>query len=316
MYFLSTDERQLLLKALLPTAREQIVADELRGWSWHHEPMSSPYTSIRLGVAEVASGYCSTGRDLWLRHVTKIKVKPNEQMLEGKILHGVMAAVISKAKKLIWTKGLDKPGEIIAELREFDEIHMEHECSRYELSSSAIDSIKNKASIIWTYESSMIEARLRESLSRQPYAREDSIINSALPVVLEQRLDGGLLGLSKHLSVDAYQSAEPMVLELKFGQREQFHKVQVAGYALVAESLFEYPVNLGCIVYPAFTGAGLIVDKEFFLIDEELRQTFLERRDERMRMVVEELDPGLMEECPLVCPLYSRCHATPQNCVH
>ena len=168
----------------------------------------------------------------------------------------------------------------------------------------------DKAKTIWTYESAIIEARLREALSRQPHALEDSIITAAIPVIMEQRVDGSLVGLSKQLSIDAYQSAEPILLELKFGEKKQFHKVQVAGYALVAESLFEYPLNLGCVVYPSFSGGNLVVEKEFFLVDEELRQQFLEQRDDKMRMVFEEIEPPLMDNCPKDCPYYKNCWAT------
>ncbi len=307
MYFLSSDERQLLLKSLLPAAREQIVASELRGWTWHQEPMGPPYSSLKLAVYEVASKYCSTARDLWWRRVMQVKFEPNELMIEGGLLHKVMADVIALAKKLIWTIGIDHPAEIISKLREFDSVAFEREWNRNQVKPQ-FEEVLTKARLIWDYETSIIEARLREALSRQPYAKEDSIVSAAIPVVLEQRLDGSLLGLSKHLSVDAYQSAEPLILELKFGSPAEFHKLQVTGYALTAESLFEYPVNLGCIVYPSFGKDNITVEKDFFLIDEELRQTFLDQRDDRMRMIVEELDPGLMEECPVICPFYKRCY--------
>jgi CRISPR-associated protein Csa1 len=269
--------------------------------------MSPPYSSLKLAVYEVANKYCGTARDLWWRRVMQIKSDPNELMVEGKLLHGVMANVIALAKKLIWTLGIDHPAEIISKLREFDALAFEREWNKNTVKPE-FSEVLHRAQLIWDYETSMIEARLREALSRQPYAKEDSIINAAIPIVLEQRLDGSLLGLSKQLSIDAYQSAEPLILELKFAQPADFHKLQVTGYALVAESLFEFPVNLGCIVYASFKGDSLSVEKDFFLIDEELRQAFVEQRDERMRMVIEELDPGLMQECPELCPFFKRCH--------
>lgn len=305
MYFLSSEERQLLVKSLLPSARDQVVANELRGWSWSEPPMAAPY-SVRLGVSEVASRYCDTGRDIWWRRVQSVKVDANEQMLEGKLLHSVVAKIIWRAKRLIWTLGIDRPSEIITMLREFDEVWFAREVSKG-FKSGGSDSLSNKAKSIWIYESAIIEARLREALSRQPYAGEDSIVGAALPVVIEQRMDGSLLGLSKHLSVDAYQSAEPILLDLKFGEKKSFHKIQVTGYSLVAESLYEYPLNIGCLVYPSFVSGNLVVEKEFFLIDEELRQQFLEQRDEKMRMVFEEIDPGLMDACPKNCPYFSKC---------
>lgn len=307
MYFLSPEERQLLLKSLLPSGREQVVAPELRGWTWSEPPMAPPY-SAKLGVYEVVNRYCETGRDIWWRRVQGVRAEPNAAMVEGRVLHAIVSRIISMAKRLIWSIGIDRPVDVICTLRQFDEIWFERQVTR-NANSPAFDDLRRKAEAIWSYEAAIIEARLREALSRQPYAREDSIVSSALPIIVEQRLDGSHLGLSKQLSMDAYQSAEPLILELKFGEKQAFHKLQVTGYALVAESLYEYPLNIGCIVYPSFDGDKLAVDKDFFLIDEELRQQFLEQRDERMRMVFDELDPGLMKACPTTCPYFNRCYA-------
>lgn len=306
MYFLSSDERQLLVKSLLPNARQQIVAEELRGWSWNLPPMEPPY-SLKMAVYEVANKYCETSRDVWWRKVQNVRVPPNQLMIEGNLLHAVVVKAISRTKKLIWSLGLERAGEVITALRDFDQVWFEREVAKFP-TARHIDDLIAKAKMIWEYEAAIIEARLRESMSRQPYAAEDSIVAAALPVTLELRIDGSLLGLSKHLSTDAYQSAEPLILELKFGEKKDFHKLQVTGYALVAESLYEYPLNIGCLVYPRFGGDRLSVEKEFFLIDEELRQRFLEQRDDRMRMVFEKIDPGMMTECPRHCPYFDRCH--------
>lgn len=308
MYFLSTDERQYLIKSLLPAAREQVVADELRGWSWHDSPVAPPYPSVALGVYEVAGKYCSTGRDIWLRKVQKLQREPNTLMVEGRLLHSVMARIIYAAKRAIWTRGVDQLAEICQSLADFDEEWLRNEWTRLRIKPDW-ESLVRKAKAIWSYEAAIIASRIREASSRQPFANEDSIVSAALPVIIEQKLNGFLLGLSKHLSMDAYQSAEPLILELKFGERQDFHKLQVTGYALAAESLYEYPLNLGCIVYPSFIkGDKLKVEKEYFLISEELRQEFLDLRDERMRMVFEEIDPGLMDECPHSCPFFGDCH--------
>jgi len=70
------------------------------------------------------------------------------------------------------------------------------------------------------------------------------------------------------------------------------------GYALVMEALHEYPVNLGCLVYVDFKGDRMIVRKDIHIIDDELRQWFIEERDEKMRMIYEEIDPGFWGVLP------------------
>lgn len=86
------------------------------------------------------------------------------------------------------------------------------------------------------------------------------------------------------------------------------HKYQLTGYALVMESLYEYPINVGCVVYPSFPEGRFAVERDFHLIDDELRQWFIEERDERMRMLHEEIDPGVASECQETCPFWRHCH--------
>ncbi len=89
---------------------------------------------------------------------------------------------------------------------------------------------------------------------------------------------------------------------------EEFHRLGTNGYALVLESLHEYPVNLGCIVYVEFQQGRLLIERDFHIIGDELRQQFIDDRDQRARLVEEEIDPGLPAECYQGCPFWRHCH--------
>ncbi|GAB4261798.1 CRISPR-associated protein Cas4 [Thermincola ferriacetica] len=65
--------------------------------------------------------------------------------------------------------------------------------------------------------------------------------------------------------------------------------------------------NKICIVYAEFNDDRLIVTKDIHIIDDELRQWFIEERDEKMRMIYEEIDPGLANKCPENCPHLAVC---------
>ena len=78
------------------------------------------------------------------------------------------------------------------------------------------------------------------------------------------------------------------------------------GYARVMESFYEFLVNIGCIVYAEFKGDRFSVQKDMHIIEDELRQWFVEERDEKMRMVYEEIDPGL-RDCYETCPYLMQC---------
>lgn len=150
---------------------------------------------------------------------------------------------------------------------------------------------------------------MQEVLARQPRVGTDSLVALALPVTVEQQLDGSLLGLSGHLSTDALTAFAPVVFDVKFGPRRDFHRLATTAYALVLESLYEYPVDVGCLVYATFAGERVLVERDLHLLDDELRQWFVDERDERMRLVSEEIDPGKAERCADDCPYLGQCGA-------
>lgn len=74
------------------------------------------------------------------------------------------------------------------------------------------------------------------------------------------------------------------------------------------ESIYSYPVSVGCLVYPEFKEDRIVVNKEFEIIDDQLRQWFIEERDEKIRMVSEEIEPEVAQNCYQTCPYYDKCH--------
>ena len=174
----------------------------------------------------------------------------------------------------------------------------------------ASDEFADKARALWTFELRRICYRLEETLAKQPYIQEDALAYLTLPVVLEQKVDGSFLGLSKNLSCDAMVFGEPMIMEVKFGPALPFYRLYTTGYALVAEALYGHPVNLGCLIYPRFSedGSRITVKRDLHLISDELRIQFLEQRDEMSRIVALEIDPGLPQSCYSKCHLWLHCH--------
>lgn len=305
MYFLTDEEKKQLLKKYLPQSRQMEVAEELRGWNWHQPPLVPPY-DIKLGINEIANSYCPSNRDLYLRRVNKVKVPGNPSMIRGKIFHEVLVKALVRAKKAIYEKGVVNYAAIIKEINsplKMDFIYKYREL----LSEEDFNDTFNKAEILTSFENARITARLQEILVKQPYIGEDSLAALVIPVVLEQKIDGSFLGLSPNLSADAFTYTEPMVVDLKFGEPRDFHRLSTTGYALVMEALHEFPINLGCIVYGEFKNNRLIVKKDIHIIDDELRQWFVEQRDEKMRMIYEEIDPG-RRNCYEGCPYYSNCN--------
>ena len=147
--------------------------------------------------------------------------------------------------------------------------------------------------VVRGFEARRIAERVASVLARQPHAGPDAIAALALPVSVELKLDGTFLGLSPHLSADAVLFAGSAVADLKFGPREPFHRLTTTGYALVLESLYERPIDVGCIVYAAVRNGRLTVERDYHIIGDELRQWFLQEREEKARLVAEELPKHL-----------------------
>lgn len=303
MYFLSDEEKRLVLRKLLPEARRDEVHPEFRGWSWVDPPLAPVYEA-RLGLYEIAGQYCSTGRDVYLRRVLGTKAQPNRAMIEGSVLHGVIAGLILEAKRAIYREGAGEclgalevlacpNGQVLGELAS----HVEE-----------MEGLRHKVDLLWNFEYHRVMSRVQDVLARQPYVGVDSLVALALPVTVEQKLDGRFLGLSSHLSADAFMFSEPMMVDIKFGPPRDFHHLTTTGYSLVMESIYEYPINVGCVVYVRFEGGRVLVERDFHRIDDELRSWFIEDRDERMRIVEEEIDPGMMDPCYDQCQYWQACH--------
>ena len=305
MYFLSEEERRYLLKGLIPRARRNEVSSELRGWNWHEPPLE-PLYDVRLGVWEVAGRYCESGRDLFLRRVRDCTFKPNAAMTAGSAYHSILAELLVSVKRTIYQVGVAECVGALSRLREPRPAQIAGVVER--IPPEYRESVGRKCSSLWRFEADRVLARVQDALAMCPHIREDSLVNQVVPVIVEHRLDGSFLGLSKNLSTDALLVSGPMVVDIKFGEPRDFHRLSTTGYALAMEALYEHPVDAGCLVYVRFNGDGLRVERDLHLIDDELRQWFVEERDSKMRMVFEEVDPGRADSCrPEECPVGEGC---------
>ncbi|NWF91382.1 MAG: type I-A CRISPR-associated protein Cas4/Csa1 [Syntrophaceae bacterium] len=309
---MSPEEHKYVTYKLLMDARRDEVHPELRGWNWAHPPLVTIYRS-RLGISDIASLYCPSGRDVYLKKVGRVGFKANEAMVEGLLLHRIISEIFTRAKAIVYENFSLTSNDFVQQIRD---INIEKESSswgfdlkengksRPPLSPAMIA----KGKMLWEFERTRIAYRIDDIRSRYPYCQADSFVFLVLPVVVEQRLDGTFLGLSQNLAVDGYIFSLGMVVDLKFDPIErEFHKLATTGYAMVMESLYEFPVDIGCIVYVKFKDNQIRLKREFHHISDELRQWFIEERDKKMRMMEDEIDPGKPAECYDICPYLETC---------
>ncbi|MDM7934640.1 MAG: type I-A CRISPR-associated protein Cas4/Csa1 [Methanothrix sp.] len=296
VYFFSEEERKYLLKKLIPGSREHGIAEQLRGWNWESSDLYPPH-DIPMAVWEISDRYCETKRDVYLRHVQGVMVPPSEDMVAGRVYHQAVAELYPRAKRLIYAQGLDICTGLSDVLMERMDEAVQEAGDQLESidcrESTKAETLENLRKL-WYFEVGRIVSSIYSYLGKYRYLSDDSLINHALPFVLEHKLDGRYLGLSSNLSADAINMGGMVICDLKTGGKRDFHRLSVTGYALVYESLYEVPINIGCTVYLSFPKNHPTphIDRDFFMISDEVRQWFIEERDEMQDMIFYEKDPG------------------------
>ena len=292
VFFLSAQEHKYLLNRILPLAREVGVTPELRGWSWWKEPLK-PYHPEKISMFSVCGKFCPTARDVYLTYVEKKPGKRTHEILLGAIAHNLLEFVFGTARRGKfdlsfedwWSGELGRRGQVE--------------------SAQAIESCLRP---LWELVLSQAKAAYLETRAAHPYADEPHLLAVALPFLVEHKLSGSLLGLSGTLSVDCYDYLRHIVFDVKVGgQPRDFYRLYPTGYALVLESLYEVPVDVGCSINVNFKNGRVSVNRDIFFIGDDLRNWWIEERDRKQEIVAKRRDPGRAENCPQSCMFLEVC---------
>jgi len=312
MFFLSRLDVDRRISQMRKELEERGIQEELRGWNWSNPPVSPPLKEMSLSVSELASRYCPTMRDIYLRRVRVVRPPPSIKMARGIAFHRISHDCLIDVKRMIYSsenlsgslvveKLLPKSGERAEEaLRDAESRTMELGQKDRQILFRECDSL---------YKFLIIQAasQIDQAMSKFPHAGPDSIASIAIPPVAERKVDGTLVGLSSELSVDLYAPAN-MVIDLKTGEVRKFHPYTAAGYALAIEAHESVPVNFGLIIYLKFEGRDVpSIRTKYFLVGDEIRREFLEIRDEAFQLILSGRDPGKPSFCPDYCPYYGVC---------
>ncbi|MEM4310896.1 MAG: type I-A CRISPR-associated protein Cas4/Csa1 [Nitrososphaerales archaeon] len=291
MYFLSELEHKLLLNKILPQARQVGVSPELRGWNWHQPPLKPYYDDVKVPMYAVCSKYCPTSRDVFLNQVEKAKPILNEKVTLGKILHGVVSDVLL---------GFIDRSEI-----DFEEWWSK---IRWEGMYGDRDLLKKRAKQLWDYVLIVCKTHYITHSAIQPYSSERDLYASSIPFLIEHKISGELLGLSGLLSIDCYDYLKCIMFDLKVDDKqEDWHRLFPVGYAIVFESVHEVPVDVCCVIYVSFIRDKLVIKKDLFFANNELRSWWLEERDKKLQIIALRKDPGIPNQCPEDCIYYKFC---------
>lgn len=301
MYFLDEIERKKLIRDLLPLARKTGISEELRGWNWHEAPMKPYYDEEEIPMYLVCSNYCPTYRDVFLNKVEDVKPVINYKVSQGITIHGAISQVFNMF--------------IDGDLIDFEKWwrNNKHKINYSGKDEKGLEILSKRANKVWNFTLHNCNAQYHNAHSKQPYASEKDIKATSIPFLIEHRIDGSLLGLSGLLGIDCYDYLRGIVFDLKtissFKDKERWHRLYPTGYALVLESVYEVPVEVGCIVWVYFKDERLIVDKELFFINDDLRSWWLEERDRKLEIIAQKKDPGIAKKCLDDCIYKQECES-------
>jgi CRISPR-associated protein Csa1 len=313
LFFLDRLDLDRRFRLLRKELEAKGVSEELRGWSFDSPPVELLSRSILFSVSELAGRYCQFMRDIYLRRVLNVKPPPSVKMARGIVLHTISRESISAVKRLLFSSEVRSGSELVENLLPLtknvvDRSVIETESHLAKLSNDVKNQLKVEASAFFRFLIIQAAARIDQAISKYPHSDVDSIINVAVPPVVERKVDGGLVGLSRELSIDIYTPFNAIV-DLKTGEVREFHPYAATGYALAMEAEEGTPIDFGFIVYVRIESPRLVPSfrLRYFVIGDELRREFLELRDEAYEVISVGRDPGKPPKCPDYCPYYVVC---------
>ncbi len=281
--------RRLMLRTirrLYQWSKNDPVDEELRGWNWDKPPLK-PRAYLELGVSEIASKYCETRRDLWLRRKMSVKTEATEPLIKGHLIHEAVSTAIANTYK-----------HIVLGWKPWD----------------TYEAVKNKWRQLNTH------SREYEKIVEQAYkytllsilgelSYEDLTKSNTSPplIISEFKVDGSNLGLSPNLSIDIVADGG-VIVDFKYGAPRDFHKLSLTGYALALEAEYEVPYDYGLLIYVNEVRDRLKISFKPVYINSHLRKWFIEERDEIIDMLLENREPPVDTQCLAKCPLHKVCH--------
>lgn len=282
--------RRLMLRTirrLYTWSRSDPVDEELRGWNWDKPPLK-PRAYLELGVSEIASKYCETRRDLWLKRKMSVKPEVSEQLVKGRLIHEAVSLAISEAYKFI-ALGWD-PWSIYEVVKE----------KWRELLTSESKDFTRLCERVYKY-------TLITILGEVSY--EDLTRGTRTPplTITEFKVDGSNLGLSSSLSIDVVTEGS-VIVDFKYGSLREFHKLSLVGYALALEAEYEVPHDYGLLIYISDVNGKIKITTKPIYINSHLRKWFIAERDNIIDMLLENREPPVDMRCYINCPYYKVCH--------
>jgi CRISPR-associated protein, Csa1 family len=279
------------------------IDDELRGWNWKNPPLISPFSKL-INVSDLAGIECKTHRFGYVKYVLKIKGEENKLLQVGALTHRLYSLAYQNCKLIVYLY-FPKNGQEFYDkfIEKKQEIYKEAE-RYYALGSDS----KKIVDIIWNYAAHSFASSYDKIMIQSKHLNPDSVVGIISPVITEFPLDGSLLGFNRSVRIDGYVYPN-LLIEIKTGELRSTAELGLACYSLIFESIYHIPIDAGLLLNVVFENdfSSFKVYEKNIIISESLRTRLIEERDEFIKIVENEIDPGLPEFCDPKCPYLKFC---------
>ncbi|GIU72002.1 MAG: type I-A CRISPR-associated protein Cas4/Csa1 [Candidatus Nitrosocaldaceae archaeon] len=277
------------------------VSDELRGWNWNQYPLLPP-SRTQVSVSEVLGGFCDSQRFVYVKRVLKEKQTYVPKLSEGILIHRVFGEALASAKSLILQLNNNSSDFRYKFMREL--ALKKHVISNgIRLENRKIERISR---LLWEFAADVYSATYNKVIFSSYYLSADGIVGKVIPMISEFPLDGTYLGFSSNIRADAFIPPN-ILIEIKTRTYKHQHKLQLAAYAMVLESLYRIPINHSIILYAYFDGKQFHFNEKIVAISDNLRSEVIEKRDLALKVIDEHYDPGFPDKCDRYCPYLEVC---------
>jgi CRISPR-associated protein Csa1 len=294
----------------------------IRGWNIDQVKLPAELSGKTLPVNLLASGYCPTNRDVYLKEVLDLPQRPTWPSYKGRLIHKLLLEIARSTEGYIGRTNIIRKVDLLRYIRRQGSrivknltSNIRNDTRQMSLKPTSRQKkhfIKGLLKIV-RMESEIASCLLDYLIATNLDVNLPSEFSRVFPFHMREiSLNAMPLGFSPGAKPDfIYKNL--VVGEIKTGEVKEFHKLTIAAYALAYEYDEGFPINFGAILNVDFTGKRTVPiykGTELFVVSDKYRLAFLNKRNKKFEIVVKKEDPGKpanKKECSLECPYYVDC---------
>lgn len=325
MYFLALKSHKENLLRKLQDERDHLSPITLRGWETDNTELMVPSELLgqHLSANDISSGYCPTDRDLYLRLIEGKPLPMTWARYRGKAVHKIYEKVATRIEQYISSSPAIGSVDIVKFIQDQQAGIVQETTNDLD---SAIGSMNQDLRPSSTERQRLLEGlgKIVHFESRIAGSLVDSVIASKFDVnvrsefanlfplhVRELTLSAAPLGFSANIKPDLIINSK-LLCEIKTGEPREFHRLDVAAYALAYEYETQRPMDFGIVFNVNITHNRQVPDyrgTEFFVISDKYRRALIANRNRKFEMLTKKADPGEPTDPTLCsdCPYFPEC---------